>query len=229
MRRRLLLLLLLVLAAPARAEEPGWLDWANRGIFAFNAGLAERLSGAGEELPPLPEEVRSGLRNLGTTLVGDPLNALAHGIAGRGDDAWTALRRVGINLTRGWLGTVDRATEEGVVATPIDFGLALCVRGVPPGPFIVLPFAGPRTLRDGLADWVMAHVLLYGAIIGVLQVPPSIEGFLLFELVEEVATLTLAGEIGEVPPEALRGEFAGARALYLAARERRCAELSGGG
>ena len=135
------------------------------------------------------------------------------------------MQRIGTNVTRGWLGTVDRAAEEGLVTNPIDFGLALCVRGVPPGPFLVMPLTGVRTVRDFLADWTVAHVLLYGAVFGVLQVPVSLQNLVVLEVVEEVATLAIAGELSEVPAEARTPDLTLAQQQYLAGRERRCAEL----
>jgi phospholipid-binding lipoprotein MlaA len=225
LRLAALLALLLLPAAPARAET-GWLEWVNRGIFGFNAEVAAGVAGIAEALPQIPAPVRAGLGNLANTVISEPLNALAHLVAGREEDALVALRRSGVNLTRGWLGTVDRARQEGLVTNPIDFGLALCVRGVPPGPFIVLPLAGIRTLRDGLSDWVMAHVVLYGAVFGVLQVPFSLQNLVVLEAAEEVVTLAIAGELGEMPAAARVPDYQAARALYLAGREQRCAELA---
>lgn len=227
---RLLLVLLcgfaIVTPLPARAAEEGWLDWFNRNMFEFNAATAATLRQHSDALPALPEGLRDGVLNLARTYIGEPLNASAHLLAGRTDDALVAVQRMGINVTRGWLGAVDRAAEEGLVTNPIDFGLALCVRGVPPGPFLVMPLTGIRTVRDFLADWTAAHVVLYGAIFGVLQVPVSLENLVVLEAVEEVATLAIAGELGEVPAEARVPDLAQAQQQYLAGRERRCAELS---
>ena len=227
---RLLLVLLcgfaMVTPLPARAAEEGWLDWFNRNMFEFNPAPAAALRQYGDALPALPEGLREGALNLAHTFIGEPLNASAHLLAGRTDDALVAVQRIGTNVTRGWLGTVDRAAEEGLVTNPIDFGLALCVRGVPPGPFLVMPLTGVRTVRDFLADWTVAHVLLYGAVFGVLQVPVSLQNLVVLEVVEEVATLAIAGELSEVPAEARTPDLTLAQQQYLASRERRCAELS---
>jgi len=218
---------LLLPAVPARAEE-GWLDWFNHGMFSFNAGVADSLKGAADFLPPVPSELTRGARNFAVTWISEPLNAGAHLLAGRPDDAWVALQRVGVNATRGWLGTVDRAAEEGLVTNPIDFGLALCVRGVPAGPFIVFPLTGMRTLRDFASDWVAAHVVLYSALFGVLQMPISVQNIAVLEAAEEVITLSIAGELGETPDDAKVDDLAIAQQRYLAGRERRCAELASG-
>jgi len=216
---------LLLPAVPARAEE-GWLDWFNHNMFTFNATVAEGLKGVAESLPALPPELAHGARNVAVTWISEPLNVGAHLVAGRPDDAWTSLQRMGVNITRGWLGTVDRAAEEGLVTNPIDFGLALCVRGVPAGPFIVFPLTGMRTLRDFASDWVAAHVVLYSALFGALQMPISVQNIAALEAAEEVITLSIAGELGETPEDAKVDELAIAQRAYLAGRERRCAELA---
>lgn len=212
-------------AAPARAET-GWLEWANRGIFEFNQNVSATVAKAGVAVPDAVKPALSGLGTLGNTYVSEPLNALAHLIAGRQQDSLVALKRIGINVTRGWLGLQDRAREEGLVTNPIDFGLALCVRGVPPGPFVVLPLAGVRTLRDGLSDWVAAHAIIYGLVFGAAGVPVSVENLVMLEAVEEVATLAVAGELGEMPADAVVNEYRLAQQRYLAGRQRRCAELA---
>jgi ABC-type transporter lipoprotein component MlaA len=224
--RALLLGALLTLAAlPARAEE-GWLGWFNRHMYAFNAAVAETLSEAAEAMPALPAGVTEGARNLAVTYVGEPLNAAAHLLAGRGEDAWVAARRIGTNVTRGWLGTVDRAAEEGLRTNPIDFGLALCTLGVPPGPTVVVPLMGIRTLRDFLSDWTAAHAVLYGTVLGVFQMPVNLQTLVAIELVEEGATLAIGHEIGATPDAPRQLDLEAAEQHYLAARERRCAELS---
>jgi len=209
----------------ARAED-SWLDWFNRGMFSFNATVAEGEKQIVGVIPALPPEIARGFHNAAVTWISEPLNAGAHLLAGRPDDALVALRRIGINATRGWLGTVDRAAEEGVVTNPIDYGLALCVRGVPPGPFIVVPLTGIRTVRDFASDWVAAHVVLYSVLFGALQMPISVQNVAAVEAVEEVVTLSIAGELGEMPAEAKVDQLALAQERYLAGRERRCAELA---
>jgi phospholipid-binding lipoprotein MlaA len=220
-----LIFALFFMTSTAKAEE-SWLDWFNRGMFSFNATVAAGEKSVAGMIPALPPEVSRGLHNFAVTWVSEPLNAGAHLIAGRPDDAVVALRRIGINATRGWLGTVDRAAEEGVVTNPIDYGLALCVRGVPPGPFIVVPLTGIRTVRDFASDWVAAHVVLYSVLFGALQMPISVENVAAVEAVEEVVTLSIAGELGEMPAEAKVDQLALAQERYLAGRERRCAELA---
>lgn len=64
--------------------------------------------------------------------------------------------RFAVNTTVGVLGLFDMATDWGMPQGREDFGQTLGTWGVPPGFYIVLPFLGPSTLRDGvgsIADW----------------------------------------------------------------------------
>ncbi len=216
---------LFIFTNPAQADD-SWLDWFNRGIFAFNAGVSDTLSGAGSVLPELPQALTHGVHNFAVTWVSEPLNAGAHLIAGRTDDAGIAMHRMFVNVSRGWLGFVDRAAEEGLVTAPIDYGLALCTRGVPTGPFIVVPLTGIRTVRDFGSDWVAAHVVLYSIVFGVFGLPISAQTIATVEAFEEVITLSIAGELGEMPKDAKVNDLNVAQKNYLAGRDRRCAELS---
>lgn len=53
-----------------------------------------------------------------------------------------------VNSTIGLLGFVDVATEIGLEKHNEDFGQTLGYWGVPDGPYFVLPFLGPSTIRD---------------------------------------------------------------------------------
>ena len=55
-----------------------------------------------------------------------------------------------ITSTLGVLGLFDVATEVGLKKQEEDFGQTLAVHGVGPGPYLMLPFLGPSTLRDAL-------------------------------------------------------------------------------
>lgn len=210
---------------PTKADDT-WLDWFNQAMFSFNHSVSDTLTGVANVLPGLPSGIAYGMHNFAVTWVSEPLNIGAHLLAGRTEDAETALHRMFVNISRGWLGFVDRAAEEGVVTTPIDYGLALCTRGVPAGPFIVVPLMGIRTVRDFVSDWIAAHVVLYGVLFGVVGLPISVQTVASVEAIEEVITLSIGGELGEVPNDAKVDRLDIAQRNYLAGRERSCAELS---
>ena len=219
--------LLMVLSFTTKAED-SWLDSFNKSMASFNESVSSTLTGVSDSLPTLPPAVTQGARNFAVTWISEPLNIGAYLIAGRTDGAGIALDRMAINISQGWLGFVDRAAEEGIITPPIDYGLALCSIGVPSGEFIVVPFTGVRTVRDFFSDWVAAHVVLYSAIFGVVGLPISLQTLAAVEAVEEVITLSIAGEIGEVPEEAKVKDLAVAQKNYLAGRQLTCSALSSG-
>jgi len=92
--------------------------------------------------------LRNFLSNLSTptTLINDVLQ-------GSFDRALTTSRRFIINSAIGFGGIADPATKLGLPRHTEDFGQTLAVWGVPSGPYVVLPFFGPSTVRDsfGLA------------------------------------------------------------------------------
>ena len=66
--------------------------------------------------------------------------------------------RVVWNTTLGLAGFIDVATRFDLPKYNEDFGQTLAFWGVDSGPFFMLPFLGPSTVRDGLAvpvDWIL--------------------------------------------------------------------------
>jgi len=58
--------------------------------------------------------------------------------------------RVGINTTVGLGGIIDWATELQINKHKEDFGQTMAFWGVSSGPYVVLPFFGPSTIRDSV-------------------------------------------------------------------------------
>ena len=190
--------------------------------------MAEGVSSLAAQWPSsarLPDAWRDAGANLLLNSVNEPLTAISHGIAGHGEAAMTSLRRFGVNLTQGYGGLLDRATEMGITVPPLDVGLALCLRGVPEGPFVVLPIMGPRTLRDGVADLVVTNAIIYAALTPLVGITPSGWTVLAILLVDEALTLLLARQIDAGPTDAIG--FEAQRAAYLDGRAKRCAEAAG--
>ena len=63
-------------------------------------------------------------------------------------DMARSLARFGLNSTVGLAGFFDVATDEGLPQQTRDFGQTLYSWGVPDGPYLMLPFAGPSNPRD---------------------------------------------------------------------------------
>lgn len=66
-------------------------------------------------------------------------------------DAGHNFGRFGVNTTLGVAGLFDVASNLELDRHPQDLGLTLGHWGVGEGPYLVLPFLGPSTVRDGLA------------------------------------------------------------------------------
>jgi phospholipid-binding lipoprotein MlaA len=62
--------------------------------------------------------------------------------------------RVAINTTVGLGGVIDWATELRIDKHKEDFGQTMAFWGVSSGPYVVLPFFGPSTVRDSVGLWV---------------------------------------------------------------------------
>ena len=131
------------------AQDP-W-ENLNRGTFAFNQSFDKYL------LSPLaksyrfifPTEVRTGVRNFLSNL-SEPWSSINSALQGDLKNSGTTIARFIINSTLGVLGLFDVATEVGLKKQDEDFGQTLAVHGVGPGPYLMLPFLGPSTLRDAL-------------------------------------------------------------------------------
>ncbi len=130
--------------SPADPWEP-----LNRSIHSFNGGL-DRVT-----LKPLakgyqkvvPRFMRLGVTNFSKNLR-SPLNIINHFLQGKFGDGFGQTGRFLLNSTFGIGGLFDPATSAGLEQKNEDFGETLAVWGVPNGPYVIVPFLGPRTLRD---------------------------------------------------------------------------------
>lgn len=138
-----------------QAEEVSSVDpWEpmNRRIYRFNTTVDEHslkpLAQGYEKV--VPQLVRTGLRNFWTNLNG-PLHIVNNFLQGQVRDGASESGRLLVNSTLGIGGLFDVATPMGFGRHEEDFGQTLAVWGVPDGPFVVVPFWGPQTLRDAAA------------------------------------------------------------------------------
>lgn len=124
----------------------------NRPIFRFNRGVdnATLKPVATGYVQSIPSFIRSGVGNFSRNLRG-PRNIVNNFLQGKGADGFSETGRFVINSTVGLLGLVDVASKIGLDSNREDFGQTLAVWGVPDGPYVMVPFAGPQTLRDVFA------------------------------------------------------------------------------
>jgi phospholipid-binding lipoprotein MlaA len=88
--------------------------------------------------------------------IDDVFNGLNNLLQGKPLDAVTDWARFGFNTVFGVFGINDVASEMGLEKHNEDFGQTFAVWGVGDGPYLVLPFFGPYTLRDSVGlvlDW----------------------------------------------------------------------------
>ncbi|OIR01701.1 putative phospholipid-binding lipoprotein MlaA precursor [mine drainage metagenome] len=121
----------------------------NRAVFAFNDGVDRAVVKpvAKGYVAVLPLPLRSGISNFFGN-IDDVFIAVNDALQGKVPDAINDAGRVMVNTTLGILGFMDVATELGVEKRTQDFGLTLGHWGVGDGAYLVLPFFGPRTVRD---------------------------------------------------------------------------------
>lgn len=137
---------------PTTANPADPWEAVNRRIFAFNDAIdqAVLVPVAKAYRDVVPEPLRQAFDNmLGN--VSDGWAAINHLLQGKPKDALDTGMRVGVNSTFGLLGVLDVASEMGFERQNEDFGQTLGRWGIGPGPYLVLPFLGPRSMRDALA------------------------------------------------------------------------------
>lgn len=93
--------------------------------------------------PGIRAHVGNFMQNMGA-----PARLLEFMAAGKPRDAGTTLVRFLVNSTIGIGGIFDPASALGYKRVYTDLGLTLAGYGVPEGPYLYLPFAGPSDLRD---------------------------------------------------------------------------------
>ena len=155
-----LLTLMIVPSIYASDDDP--LEPMNRAIFEFNEivddNVLKPIAKGYKYVTPDPVEVGisnffSNLGEIGT--ITNDLLQLKFAQAGRDT------MRFFLNSTLGIFGIFDVATPLGLSKNKEDFGQTLGFWGVPDGPYLVLPFLGPSSFRDGpsmIVDYELSPV-----------------------------------------------------------------------
>ncbi len=133
--------------AKPRTDDP-WQDF-NRKTYAFNHAVDKiairpvAVTYRKVTTPGIREHVNDFFTNiqLPVTVANDLLQA-------KPIRAMKTSGRFLVNLTIGFLGFFDPASQLGIPEDDNDFGVTLARWGVPDGPYLVLPFIGPTTTRD---------------------------------------------------------------------------------
>lgn len=124
----------------------------NRAMFSFNDALDQNAlkPAATVYRETLPSFVQAGVGNFFGN-IGDIWTAVNNLLQGKAADGMSDFMRVAINSTFGILGLIDIGADAGLPKHKQDFGATLGVWGVGSGPYVVLPFLGPTTMRDTIA------------------------------------------------------------------------------
>jgi phospholipid-binding lipoprotein MlaA len=132
------------------AHDP--LEPMNRVIFAVNDTIDAAF------LKPVAraytDNVHEGVREVFSNMFGnvaDVWTAVNQLLQGKPVEAVGDLSRFVINSTLGFFGVADVASSFGFETHREDFGQTLGRWGLGSGPYLVLPFFGPSSLRDGVA------------------------------------------------------------------------------
>lgn len=132
---------------PADERDP-W-EGFNRSMHSFNTTVDDAVfipvsKGYKKVVPtPINKGITNFFSNINEVLV--ILNDLLQFKLG---NAASDTGRLLVNSTAGIFGVIDVATEMGLDKHDEDFGQTLGYWGMGPGPYLVLPFLGPKTLRD---------------------------------------------------------------------------------
>jgi len=100
-----------------------------------------------------PQFARTGLYNMALNLE-EPSNSVNNLLQGKLDGMLISVGRFLLNSTVGLLGTIDVASELGLVRKEEEFGETLGKWGVGTGPYLMLPALGPNDIRSGVGDIV---------------------------------------------------------------------------
>ncbi len=152
--RVLLVLLLALPAAPGWSQEteknPDPFESVNRAVFAFNDVMDRWL------IRPVakgydwitPDPLQRGIGNFYANLY--DFNSAINGVL---QWRWGGTLQSGgrflVNSTLGLAGFFDVATRMGIRPYRTDFGHTLAIWGVDSGPYLMIPFFGPRPVRSG--------------------------------------------------------------------------------
>jgi phospholipid-binding lipoprotein MlaA len=141
-------------AASDSSEGKDYDPWepVNEQVFSFNHDLVDRYGMkpvATAWAHVLPDLVTQGLLNVFDNLE-VPKRFVNNVLQGRFQGANRELTRFLVNSTVGVAGVFDVASSFGMEKSYADFGQTLGAYGMGPGPYLMVPFLQPLTLRDGI-------------------------------------------------------------------------------
>ena len=147
--------------APSMQTYDPW-ERLNRFTYRFNARFDEavflRAANLYRRVPP---PIRSGVHNFFGNL-SEVDSAINYVLQWRLKQSARSVSRFVINTTIGIGGLFDAAAKLKIPGAPTGLSTTLAKWGMHPGPYLVIPFLGPSTLRDGigfLGDYGTAYAI----------------------------------------------------------------------
>ena len=129
------------------------LENINRSIYTFNENLDEALlEPAADGYDYItPNFLQKGFNNFFDN-INYPVTIINQVLQGNIEESLQDTLRFTINTTIGIFGLFDPASRMGLPEHDEDFGQTLAVWDVKEGPYLMLPFFGPKTLRSLTGD-----------------------------------------------------------------------------
>jgi len=123
----------------------------NRKLYTFNKQLDHYalLPAAKVYRVVVPGAARRGVTN-GLNNINEPVSFINAVLQGKIKQAFRTVDRFMLNTVLGVGGLADVATDLGRFEEKEDFGQTFAVWGIKSGPYLMLPFFGPSTIRDGV-------------------------------------------------------------------------------
>jgi phospholipid-binding lipoprotein MlaA len=137
-------------ATPDIPPPPDILEPFNRAMFGFNTFVVDYIVDPairilGNITPGFVQRIGSNIYEN----ISEPEFVFTNLLAGQPKDASVSAGRFAVNSTVGIAGIFDVATPVGLERRTTEFSEAMCKVGVPPGPYLILPFIGPTNLFSG--------------------------------------------------------------------------------
>ena len=134
--------------APGGDPRDPWEPY-NRSMTKFNDAVdnavMEPVATGYKNITPKP--VRTAVTNFFSN-IGDLWSIFNNALQLKGEGTYNSVVRFTTNTVLGLGGFIDVATEMDIERRKQDFGQTLGRWGMPTGPYVVLPFWGPSTVRD---------------------------------------------------------------------------------
>ena len=138
-------------ASPSAIATPyDLLEPLNRAMFGFNAIVVDYVVdptawALGQVTPLFVQRVAANVYEN----ISEPEFVFTNLLAGHPVDAVVSVGRFAVNSTVGIAGLFDAATPIGLERRTTEVSEAMCKVGIPPGPYLVLPFIGPTNVFSG--------------------------------------------------------------------------------